>query len=57
MFSPVPSRGTNVARGDCVDVWIEPLEDQRWRQMLEVQQVEIYRSSAHGANFVNDSGE
>jgi hypothetical protein len=37
MFSPVPSRGTNVARGDCADVWIGPLENQRWRRNARMQ--------------------
>src|SRR5579863_6029572 len=32
IFSPVPSIGTYVARGDWVDVWIRPLEIQRWRR-------------------------
>jgi hypothetical protein len=37
IFSPVPSRGTSVARGDCAYVWIGPLESQRWRRNAQTQ--------------------
>jgi len=43
-----------MSRGDVVDVWIGPPEIQRWRQSSKCSKWS-YRSSALGANFVNDS--